>query len=520
MMSQRFAGSVSTLPMVANGGDARFATWAELRKCRADPRKGAWVFGEVPAPWWLPFMPAQRISIKDDRSILILCPSRGGKGVTQLVPNILMYPGAVAVTDPKGELVHITARIKAAQGHKVRILDPFGICAALKGGPTGFESSFDPLSTIDPKNPAACDDVANLVDAIYPNDSKEPYWSGQAKSFIGGMIACFLLMKPQLPIATILDVIGMTDEDMEEWVCGVMAMLPPSPLADMAMAGANAYLGMKFDARGTLKRFVGEPLKLFSSPPMRDVMKAGDWTWADVQRSPHAIYLVLPVENLTSHAAWLRLMINRGMRGMGKCRQPKIQTLVAVDECANLGPLEEIKDGMSIAAGRGMKLVIVIQELAKLREHYPASWQTFFANAGQIVVLGAGDSDTREEVSRLLGTAKMLRAPDGLTDTESDRLTENTVPLMTPGQVNIWCSRDITGGGLILRQGDHPIMFYARPYYKTFKPGQYDEHPDFRENSKPAPKAVIRPQGRAPQQVKGHTHVKRRPPRLSKPIAR
>lgn len=519
-LSARFKGSVSLLPDVANGGDARFANSAELRECSADTRLGAWVFGEAPSPWWLPFKPGRRISIKDDRSIMVLCPSRGGKGVTQLVPNIILWPKSVLVTDPKGENVAITARIKAAQGHKVRILDPFGICAELNGGPTGFESSFDPLSTIDPKNPLACNYLRTLVNALIvaPAD-KEPYFVNMTKEFVIGMLACFVLMDPQPTLAEMRDILSASDEEVEGYLLGLMAAMPEgSPLADKAIEEAKSYLDKDAKTRGYIKQFITNDLSIFDPQPMRDVMKAGDWTWADVQREPHAIYLVLPVEELDSHASWLRVMIACGMKGMGKCRIPKIQTLVVVDECANLGPLKEIKDGMSICAGRGMKLVIVIQELAKLKEHYPASWQTFFANAGFIVVLGAFDNDTREEVSRLLGTARKLRMADSMTELEDDRVTEGTVPLMTPGQVNIWCSRK-NGGALIIRQGDTPIRFYARPYYKTFKPGEYDEHPDHRTKSQPAPMAMIRQMPKAPPKVKGPIHVKRRP-RLTQPIQR
>ena len=68
----------------------------------------------------------------DDRHMLTIAGSRGGKGVSALVPNLLLYPGSALVIDPKGELAQITAarrghgsdRVTECLGQDVYILDP------------------------------------------------------------------------------------------------------------------------------------------------------------------------------------------------------------------------------------------------------------------------------------------------------------------------------------------------------------------------------------------------------------
>ena len=49
------------------------------------------------------------IGWNDDRHILTMAGSRAGKGVSLIVPNLLLYPGSALVIDPKGENARITA---------------------------------------------------------------------------------------------------------------------------------------------------------------------------------------------------------------------------------------------------------------------------------------------------------------------------------------------------------------------------------------------------------------------------
>lgn len=60
------------------------------------------------------------IGWKDDRHVLTVAGSRTGKGVSLIVPNLLLYEGAALVIDPKGE----NAKITAARRGKGRQAEP------------------------------------------------------------------------------------------------------------------------------------------------------------------------------------------------------------------------------------------------------------------------------------------------------------------------------------------------------------------------------------------------------------
>src|SRR5689334_11658422 len=51
----------------------------------------------------------QLIGVHDDRHLLTIAGNRAGKGVSTIIPNLLLYPGSVLAFDFKGELARITA---------------------------------------------------------------------------------------------------------------------------------------------------------------------------------------------------------------------------------------------------------------------------------------------------------------------------------------------------------------------------------------------------------------------------
>lgn len=60
------------------------------------------------------------LRLATDRHLLTLAPTRSGKGVSSIIPNLLTYPGSVFVVDVKGENAAITARRRFAARYNTR----------------------------------------------------------------------------------------------------------------------------------------------------------------------------------------------------------------------------------------------------------------------------------------------------------------------------------------------------------------------------------------------------------------
>lgn len=63
---------------------------------------------------------------ESDAGLVTIACTGTGKGVSQLIPTALTYPGSMVIMDVKGEIAAVTARARRALGQEVVILDPFG----------------------------------------------------------------------------------------------------------------------------------------------------------------------------------------------------------------------------------------------------------------------------------------------------------------------------------------------------------------------------------------------------------
>lgn len=90
--------------------------------------------------------------------LLTIAPTRSGKGVGTILPNLLIADRAVICVDPKGENARIAARARRRFG-PVWVLDPFGV-----SGQPG--ASYDPTAALDPESPDLAEDATTLADAL------------------------------------------------------------------------------------------------------------------------------------------------------------------------------------------------------------------------------------------------------------------------------------------------------------------------------------------------------------------
>ncbi|MGI9360666.1 MAG: type IV secretory system conjugative DNA transfer family protein, partial [Parasphingorhabdus sp.] len=90
--------------------------------------------------------------------LITIAPTRSGKGVGTIIPNLLTANRSVVCIDPKGENARVTLRAREAFG-PVYCLDPFGI----SGQPT---SRYNPLDRLDAENLDLAEDAMTLADAL------------------------------------------------------------------------------------------------------------------------------------------------------------------------------------------------------------------------------------------------------------------------------------------------------------------------------------------------------------------
>jgi type IV secretory pathway TraG/TraD family ATPase VirD4 len=181
----------NTLPATNTDGTARrdlplgTAQWYHLdRNGKPLFRKGDF--------WLSRSQTGEAVGLADDRHALITSGTRAGKGVSVIVPNLVLWPGSVFVLDPKGENAKVTARRRGAGsrycwglGQKVRILDPFGEVRNENDDFSDVRVRFNPIAMLAADNPHSVDDAGRIADALIVSESSnDPFWEDSARMVV------------------------------------------------------------------------------------------------------------------------------------------------------------------------------------------------------------------------------------------------------------------------------------------------------------------------------------------------
>jgi type IV secretion system protein VirD4 len=395
--------------------------------------------------------------------LLTIAPTRTGKGVGTVIPNLLLADRSVICVDPKGENTAITARARARVG-AVRVLDPFGI--------TGQPSAcFNPLAALDPVSPDLAEDAATLADALVfdaPGEAGEAHWNEEAKALIGGILLHILTQEPpsRRTLAVLREYLTGAPAAFEILLADMQASTAAGGLVARA---ANRHLGKADrEATGVLSA-AQRHTHFLDSPRMTAVLDHSDFAFADLKARTATVFLVLPPDRLSTYARWLRLIITQSLQELARASgQRRAPVLYLLDEFAALGHMAPIERAMGLMAGYGVQLWPILQDLHQLRSTYGSRAGTFFSNASVLQVFGVNDSETAQLVSGLLGQTTIVFSTEsrregsffakGETST-SDHHTGR--PLMTPDEVrNLSPHQE-----LLFIAGQRPVMASKLRYY-------------------------------------------------------
>jgi type IV secretory pathway TraG/TraD family ATPase VirD4 len=397
---------------------------------------------------------------RDDGHVAMVCRTRGGKGISLIVPNLLEWPGSVVVIDPKGENAMVTARRREngslhseGLGQKVRILDPFNIVRHRFDEFTDLKTGFNPVSLIRADCPESVD-IAYRISAstLDTENAQDPFFPEAGRDFQKALI---------LHVATSAD---FTDAERNlvtvrryaqagDVKAARLAALNAKPgkktpsafsLLARAMQRNHAFGGVISDAGARLIELEKSPRTLASviqtvitaldfldSPGMRECVSKPGFDLSELKTDPKgtSLYLCLPQRYMDTHYRWLRMMVTLVIGEMESIQgQPKSghQVLTILDEFPALRRMRVIENAAAQIAGFGVKLVMVMQTLAQIKEIYKDNWETLFANATTKLCFGNDDQFTRQYISNLIGECEFTRATQSSNFTETKSTNSST----------------------------------------------------------------------------------------------
>ncbi len=404
-------------------------------------------FGSEPTP----------IGYCDDRHVLLVSGTRGGKGTGIIIPNLCLWPGSAIVIDPKGENATVTAR-RRGEGSEysyglqqtVRVLDPFG---EVQLDPS-LKARYNPLDAIDPKSDFAVDDAGRIAAALVVIENKhDPFWEQAARNLIKALILHVLTHRNFEGRRNLISVWRLLRQG--DWItverarkAGQEKIPSGFTLLWHGMKRSEAYgglvagegeqmLDMHERTRSGILKVATTATEFIDGPPMQRLLEASDFDLASIKSDPQGLtlYLTLPQRYMPTHYRWLRLMISLAVGEMEQIKgRPATghPTLFLLDEFAGLQRMEAVETAAAQAAGFGVKFFFVLQNLPQLKEIYGDSWETFLGNSGLRLFFQVDDNFTRSYLAQQLGEREVVRQTRSGSRSDSES-TSNTAGRSTSG---------------------------------------------------------------------------------------
>lgn len=419
------------------------------------------------------------IGFDDDRHVVTIANARSGKGLSSIVPNLCLYPGSVVCLDPKGENASITAERRGpgnewceGMGQEVYVLDPFGVAEV----PDELRASLNPLALLDKNSSLIVDDAGLLAEGLVVagDGGGDDHWTETSRNLVRGII---LHLVSTYDAPTLFDLRRLLtqgekvafelarakrmrhtakvaaakaaferhraevdpDADFEEppEPPGLMPASIRNPFAYLlwqmenndafegVVAGsAESILGTGENERGGILSTARRNTSFLDTlgDRYKDTL-SGAFRPFDPDRLKAApegvsVYLCLPPERMGTHGRWLRLMIGLFLERMQRqliAPASGVPALFLLEEFFSLGTMPAIEKAAGYAAGFGVKLWVILQDLQQLKSLYRTSWQTFLANAGMVQIFGASDYETLDYASKAAGEYEVSRVTSSVT---------------------------------------------------------------------------------------------------------
>jgi type IV secretory pathway TraG/TraD family ATPase VirD4 len=386
----------------------------------------------------------------DDRHVCLVSGSRGGKGSSSIVNNLIVWPGSIVCVDPKGENATITAarrgpgsKYSKGLGQLVRVLDPFNAARVEEG----LRGRFNPLDTLDPENEESVDEAGRIADAIvviHEGGTNDPFWDESARSLVKGLLL-HVLTAPQYEgrrnLVTLRKLITRGDwesvealrEAGESDIPSAHGLLWTGLANNPAFDGLVAAIGDSFTNMllnsskqyESVLQVANRNTEFIDSPAMQRCLESSNFQLAELKTNPTgvSVFLCLPQRYMSTHYRWLRMMIALTVTEMEKVRgRPAIgyPVLMLLDEFAGLKRMEIIESAVAQIAGYGVKMFFVLQSLEQLKAVYKDNWETFLANSGLKIFFNLEDHFSRDYVAKLIGETEVVREVHSASDSKSE----------------------------------------------------------------------------------------------------
>lgn len=377
-------------------GDARFASSAEIAAAGLFGNDGI-ILGK---------RGTQYLMLAGQQGVALAAPPRAGKGTGVVVPNALNWPGSLVCVDIKRENWTITAGYRASCGQVCFLFDPFA--------EDGRTAHWNPFSYVSPDPVRRLNDLQRIAEMLYPDPPNvDPFWTASARSLFLG-IALYLFETPSLP-ATIGEVLrqGMASDDEgfgQHWKRLIEGRNSGSrPLSPQCVRALYDVIDLAPVTASSIRKTFTSRLDLWLNPILDAATSESDFDLRALRVRPMSIYVGVNPDDLHRLRPVLNLFFQQAI-GLQTRELPernpllKHQVMMLLDEFTALGRIPIIAEAISYLPGYNVRVVLVIQTPAQLREVYGIhNAETMLKSLAARIVFAPKDFNDAREISDELG---------------------------------------------------------------------------------------------------------------------
>ncbi|MGU7843932.1 type IV secretory system conjugative DNA transfer family protein [Burkholderia sp. AW33-5] len=392
-------------------GDARFAHSYEVRRYglldeasgrvrrKGDYRDPTIIVGKYKN---------QYLTFRGSEFVMVAAPTRSGKGVGIVIPNLLTFSDSVVVLDVKGENFDLTSRYRQACGQRVFRWAPFD--------QKGYTHRWNPLFKI-AKSPAfvRVGRLQAIAARLYHTaDARNKFFYEQASDLFMGLALYLMEMTGDCTFGQVLRLATTPDKKVREHLTELMQNEPQKgmPLSGDCLGALSRVLASPDETMLNIVATFNAGLRLFSNPIVDQATSACDFELDRVRRDLMSIYVVLPVRELAVASLLGNLFFTQWIEDNldvlpGEDPSIKYQCLGILDEFTALGRIEVIDKGNAFIAGYWLRLLTILQSKAQLEpnELYGIHGaRTLVTNHAVLVAYPPRQQSDAKDLSETLGT--------------------------------------------------------------------------------------------------------------------
>ncbi|WP_413623785.1 type IV secretory system conjugative DNA transfer family protein [Luteibacter sp. Lutesp34] len=447
-------------------GDARFASAADLRKQNMlSPAPNGILVGKYNGK--LVRLPGQQF-------VILAAPTRSGKGVGVVIPNLLDYQESVVVLDIKQENFDLTSGWRKSQGQEIYLFNPFA--------EDRRTHRWNPLSYVS-KDPAfRVSDLMSIASMLYPDGSDEQkFWVSQARNaFMAFSLYLFekweddeakgrpLILRNKPTLGMVYRLSSGDGTDLRE----LYTRMSKEPY--LSGQAQSAFANLLSQANETFASILGtfkEPLNAWINPVLDAATSEDDFLLTNVRKKKMTIYIGIQPNKLAESRLIVNLffsqLINLNTKVLPQ-NDPSLkhQCLLLMDEFTSIGKVEIIASAVSYMAGYNIRLLPIIQSMAQLDAVYGKDVsRTVITNHALQIVYAPREQQDANDYSDMLGYTTVRR--ENITKSKKGDVSrshsEEKRALMLPQELKAMG----TEKEVFLYEGiPHPVMCEKIRYYQ------------------------------------------------------